>query len=211
MKPLNARKRNRALLKVVGFFLVAFIVALLLSFMTMKTPQLSDKRCQKELLEVRENLKFQRDVITPNVNVTRGLLNKIPNHSQLGENLEVLNSDIAMIISDLNSEIQKLHTPDTVLYKDVIQVLSNLQIAYNRQLDLGETASDAIELTTELQLCKAENKQLEDQVRSLQANASKGTDCSQYIEQLTKSDKRVSQLELENQVLKKEIDKLRNQ
>lgn len=211
MKSLNRRKRNMAFLKVVGFFLVAFIIALLLSFMTIKSPQLSDKRCQENLLELQESLEFQREIIRPNVSKTKGLIQQIPDHNIQGDNLEVLNSDIGSIISNLNREIQNLQTPDTTFYKDVILLMSKLQMAYNRQLDLGETASDVNEISMQLQLCKTENKQLEDQVSSLQANAPKATDCSKYTKQIRELQDQLGSKDAVITALQREIAKLRNQ
>ncbi|GAG60703.1 unnamed protein product [marine sediment metagenome] len=172
---------------------------------------MSERSCQRELREIRNSLEFQRDVLTPNVNKARGMLSKIPTSGLQGENLEVLNNDIGALISIINREVMEIDSPDTTLYKDVTQVLSDLQIAYKKQLDLGESSAGQGEIRSELQLCKTEVRQLENEVKDLKANASKGNDCSQYVKRLGEAENLLSQSELENRALKNEIAKLRNQ
>src|SRR5690554_2849263 len=105
MKPLNKKERNKAILKVTGLFLITFIIAILVGFTTMNTATLSDKKSNTELKKLKDNLKFQEEIFGPNVNQATGLLTKLPKYKEEGENKEVLNQDIAALLSKTKNEI----------------------------------------------------------------------------------------------------------
>ena len=128
MKPLNKKERNKAFYKVVGLFLVSFILALILGFTTMNVGKLSEQKMNTELKKLKENLKFQEEVFAPNVDKSTTLLSKIPNHREVGENLEVLNQDIGALLSQTKNQVEDDESWESGMYKNVIQALSNLQL-----------------------------------------------------------------------------------
>jgi hypothetical protein len=204
MKPLNKKERNKAFFRVIVFFSLAFVIAILLAFTTMSASQLSNAKSHRELEKIRASLDFQRVVFTPAVKEVNTMLAEIPEYEKQNENIDVLNSDIGNLLSNTKDKIQDVDSQDTVLYKEIIKSLSDLQIAYNKQLDLGESASGLIELRSELQMCRAEYEQLKKESRN-------STDCSGYIQQVKQGIQKLAELDLENRALQSEIERLRNQ
>ncbi|MGQ1786405.1 MULTISPECIES: type VI secretion system TssO [unclassified Saccharicrinis] len=209
MKPLNVKERTKAIYKVVGLFAVSLIIAVLLAFTTMKSPQVSNSMSTRKLQKLEKSLQFQREVFTPDVAQASNKLAKIPTHKQDDENIEVLNSDIGAILSNSKSQIREIESPDTILYKNIIQSLSDLQIAYNKQVELSEGTSDNEEMEVELRQLEQENRALKNEVRAL--GGASGKDCEKYKKLVKKAEERLAISDMENRALKKEIERLRNQ
>lgn len=215
MKPLNKKERNKAILKVTGLFLITFIIAILVGFTTMNTATLSDKKSNTELKKLKDNLKFQEEIFGPNVNQATGLLTKLPKYKEEGENKEVLNQDIAALLSKTKNEIAPEETWETTMYKDVIQSLSNLQLAYNDQISLLEDLGQSGEVSKKLQECMAEKNQLQNQLNMIQASGGGGGGGSnaavaQLEKDLKDTQQKLRQCNLENRALKQEVEKMRS-
>jgi mevalonate kinase len=217
MKPLNKKERNKAFYKVVGLFLISFIIAILLGFTTMNAGRLSERQSKGELNKLKNHLKFQEEVFAPNVSETNVLLSKIPTSKETGENLEVLNQDIAALLSQTKSQIAEEESWETKMYQDVIQSLSNLQLALNNQIELREEMGDANSAGQKLQECIAERDRLQTQVNLLQAASSSGgggggggANVAQLEKNLKEVNKELLKCNLENKALKQEIEKIRN-
>lgn len=216
MKPLNKKERNKAFFKVTGLFLTSFVIAVLLGFSTMNVGKLSEQKSNAELDKLKNHLKFQEDVFAPNVGETAAKLAKVPTARESGENLAVLNQDIASILSTTKNQVAEDGTWETKMYNDVIESLSNLQMAYNNQLSLKDKAGDLGELTQKLEACLAEKDRLQTQLVLLQASGGGGgggggaADCSQIEKELQKTKQALNSCNIENRALKKEIEKLRN-
>jgi hypothetical protein len=210
MKPLNKKERNKAFFKVVGLFLISFIIALLVGFTTMNTGSLADKQSRSELQKIKDHLKFQEEIFAPNVNEATLLLEKLPNYKDEGENKEVLNQDIAALVSKTKNEIAEEESWETTMYKNVIQALSDLQLAYNEQISLREEIGDSDEATQRLQDCINERNQLQNQVNTLKAGGGGGADCAQCEKNLKDAQQKLRQCNLENKALKQEIERIRN-
>jgi predicted DNA-binding protein YlxM (UPF0122 family) len=215
MRPLNSKERNKAFLKVVGLFLISFIIAILVGFTTMNTGRLSDQQSTSELQKLKDHLKFQEEVFAPNVNQASGLLTKLPKYKEEGENKEVLNQDIAALLSKTKNEIAPEETWETIMYKDVIQALSNLQLAYNDKLNLLEDLGESDEMSQKLQECINERTQLQNQLNMLQAaggggGGGGGAATAQLEKELKDTQQKLRQCNLENRALKQEIEKIRN-
>ncbi len=192
MKPLNNRERNKAFYKVVGFFLLSFILAIFLGFTTMNVGKLSEKRSNAELQRLKSQLKFQEEVFAPNVEETSDMISKIPSVNETGENLEVLNQDIGALLSNTKNQVEDDDSWETEMYKDVILALSNLQLSYNNQIKLMDQMGSSNELNQRLQTTIAERDRLENQVKMLQASGGGGggsgeADCADCLKELKKA------------------------
>jgi len=211
MKALNSKERNKAFIKVVGLFIISFIIAILVGFTTMNTGRLADKQSSSELQKLKDHLKFQEEIFAPNVNEASGLLTKLPKYKEEGENKEVLNQDIAALLSKTKNEIAPEETWETVMYKDVIQALSNLQLAYNDKLNLIEDLGESDEMSQKLQECMNERNQLQNQLNMLQAGGGGGGGAAtaQLEKDLKDAQQKLRQCSLENRALKQEIEKIR--
>lgn len=220
MKPLNNKERNKAMYKVVGLFLLSFIIAMILGFSTMNVSKISDHNSKAELEKLQNHLKFQEEVFAPNVSETKELLTKIPTYKENGENIQVLNQDIGALLSKTKNQITEDESWESKMYSDVIQALSALQLAYNDRLDLRKELGDSDDATKELEKCKADKLQLQNQVSMLQAAAASaaasgggggGADTGKMEKDLKEAQQKLRDCTLENRALKKEIEKIRNQ
>jgi len=212
MKPLNKKERNKAFYKVVGLFLISFIIAMLLGFSTMNIGKLSEQRSNSELERLKRHLKFQEEIFAPNVSEATEMLSVIPKHKEVGENIEVLNQDIGAILSQTKNQVIEDESWETIMYKDVIQTLSNLQLAYNEQLRLREQMGNSDEMGEKLQECITEKNQMQNQLNLLRAAGGGGGDsnCEQCQKDLQEAQQKLRQVNLENRALKQEIEKIRN-
>ena len=165
MKPLNRKERNKAFIKVVGLFVIALVISLLLGFTTMNLGSVSEKSSRIELERLKKHLQFQEEVFAPNVKEATTMISKIPNYKEEGENIEVLNQDIGAVLSQTKNQVVDDDSWETKMYQDVIKSLSDLQLAYNDQLDLEEEMGDSDETSQKLQECIAERNRLQTQVR----------------------------------------------
>jgi len=213
MKPLNKKERNKAFYKVVGLFLISFIIAIILGFTTMNVGRLSEQKMNTELTKLKDHLKFQEEVFAPNVGRTTGLLSKIPTYREEGENLEVLNQDIGAMLSQTKNQIEEDESWESEMYENVIQALSDLQIAYNEQMKLKEQMGSSDEVEQKLQVCITERDRLQNQLNILQAAGGGGggdADCSQIEKELKQVRQQLNTCNLENKALRQEIERIRN-
>ncbi len=214
MKPLNKKERNKAFYKVVGLFLLSFVIALVLGFTTMNVGKLSEQKSNAELKKLKNQLIFQEEIFAPNVDKTTGLLSRIPTHREEGENLEVLNQDIGALLSQTKNQVKEDKSWESEMYKNVIQALSNLQLAYNNQIKLREQMGSSDELGQKLQATIAERDRLQTQINVLQASAGAGgggsADCSRLEKELKQVNQQLNTCNLENRALKQEIERIRN-
>lgn len=213
MKPLNKKERSKAFIKVVGLFLISFVIAIFLGFTTMNTPRLSDSNTKGELEKLKNQLKFQEEIFAPNVAELKVMLSRIPNYKDEGQNIEVLNQDIGSILSQTKNQVTKDDTWETQMYNDVVEVLSELQIAYNEKIKMMDELGDSNEISQKLQDCINERNRLQTQVNMLQAGG--GGDSSDSNSQKLQKDlkdlqQKLNQCNLENRALKQEIEKIRN-
>jgi len=213
MKPLNKKERSKAFIKVVGLFLLSFVIAILLGFSTMNMGKLSEQKSNAELERLKNNLKFQEEVFAPNVEETSGMLSKIPTANETGENLEVLNQDIAALLSRTKNQVKEDEPWESKMYKDVIQALSDLQLAYNNQVKLKAQMGDSDDLGQKLQACITERDRLQTQLSMLQAGGGGGgggADVAKLEKDLKDTRAQLDRCNLENRALKQEIEKVRN-
>lgn len=206
MKPLNKKERTKAYYKVIGLFLLSFVIAIILGFSTMNLSKISEISAETELEKLQENLHFQQEVFAPNVGKSVDLLKKIPDYEAQGENLEVLNQDIGAIISATKNQVQEDETWESKMYLDVLKTLSDLQLAYNDHFELLEQLEDSGNSDEKLQRCLNEKQQLQNQVNILQASGGGGNN-KQLQKDLKDAEKKLRDCILENRALKQEIQK----
>lgn len=216
MKPLNKKERAKAYYKVVGLFLLTFIIAILLGFTTMNAPGLSERQTKSELEKLKGNLRFQEEVFAPNVGTATQQIAKIPTHKEQGEDIDILNQDIGALLSETKNQIVEDESWESKMYNDVILVLSDLKLAYNEQINLKEQLGDSDDIGFKLQQCINEKNQLQNQLNILRASGgggggAGGADVEQYKKELKEVRDKLRQCNLENRALKQEIEKIRNQ
>ena len=186
---------------------MAFIIAVLLAFTTLNAPKLSDSLSNKELAALKNDLKFQREVFTPDVINVNELLSNLNNPTK-DLNTEVLNNDIGAALSESKSQINEIESIDTLLYRNVILALSDLQIAINRKIELEESLKGTGNIQTELQQYKTENRQLKADIKALESGG--GEDCLEYKNALKKAEEQLTLKKMEIRALESQVEQLRN-
>lgn len=209
MKPLNKKERNKAWFRVVGLFLICFIISLIVGFTTMNVKRVSDFNTSSELGKLKTHLKFQEEIFAPNVGTLTVNLAKIPKYKEEGINLNTFNNDIGAMISKTKSGIVEDESWESKMYADVLKALSDLQVAYNNQINLSEKLDDSSSLDQKLQQCERERDKLQNQINML-AGGGGGANCDQCIKDLADTRNKLTASITENKALRSQIDKLRN-
>lgn len=190
--------------------MLCFIIALVLGFMTMNISGLAEQQSKAELEKLQSHLKYQEEVFAPNVGEATAMISQIPDYQQENINLEVLNQDIGAVISQTKNQVVKDESWESKMYQEVIQALSDLQLAYNEKVKLTEKVGDSNETSQKLQECIAERDRLQNQVNMLQASGGGGANCEQFEKDLAEALEKLRQCNTENRALRQEIQKIRN-
>jgi hypothetical protein len=174
MKPLNQKERMKAYQKVVGLFILSFALAMVLGFTTMNVNKLTETKTKADLEKLQEQQKFQRDVFAPNIEEATKILVKVPVYRQEGENIEVLNSNIASLLSQTKNQVKDDGGWESGMYLNVLKVYSDLQLSYREQLrledELGGSRSNTQGSDRDLQRCLDERRNLQSELTVIRAD-----------------------------------------
>ncbi|MBN1822581.1 MAG: hypothetical protein JW833_17795 [Prolixibacteraceae bacterium] len=209
MKPLNKKERNKAWFRVVGLFLICFVISLILGFTTMNVKKITDYKTAGELEKLKSHLKFQEEVFAPNVGDITEKLSNIPNYKEEGLNLNTFNNDIGVLISNTKNQAVQDDSWESKMYNDVMQAMSDLQVAYNEQINLAGRVDDSNSLDQKLQQCERERDRLQNQVNMLSGSGGGSSNCEQCLKDLKEARTELTLVKNENKALKSEIDKIR--
>jgi hypothetical protein len=217
MKPLNQKERTKAYQKVVGLFVLCFALAMVLGFTTMNVNKLTDTKTKTDLQRLQSQLKFQQEVFAPNVEDAGKNLAKVPAYRELGENVEVLNSNIASILSQTINQVPNEDSWESNMYKNILKIYSDLQLSYKDQLrmkdDLNILKNSTQGSDKELQRCLEEKRNLQNEINLLKlagGGGGGGGNTAQLEKDLVKAKKDLEDCNRINNALRSEIDKLRS-
>lgn len=161
MKPLNSKERSRAYLKVTGWFILCFALAILLGFSTMNTGKVSDYACRKKLQDIQSSLRFQEAVFRPGIQEATMKLQDFANYREK----KLVPGDIATSIEACLGKIKAEWTVDEndqqyLMYKNIVDIYFALESAYlnsiknEEQLHAKELAGQLSAGEMQLQLKK---------------------------------------------------------
>jgi hypothetical protein len=222
MKPTNKKERANAYKKVAGVFIVTFALAMFLGFTTMNVNKLTDSKTKSDLQAVQDQLKFQKEVFAPNVEQMTKTLAKVPVFREQGENIDVLNSNIATLIGQTLNSVKDDESWESKMYKDVLKVYSSLQLSYKDQLKMKDELDSWKNSTQgsdkDLQRCLDEKRSLQSELNMLKiaggspsASSGGGGGNTALLEgEVRKAKKDLDDCRKVNNALKSEVDKLRN-
>lgn len=215
MKPLNQKERSKAYQKVVGLFVLCFALAMVLGFTTLNTNKLTDSKTKSDLQRLQDQLKFQQEVFAPNVDQVTKTLAKVPVYREEGENIEVLNSNIASVLSQTIKEVKDDESWESFMYKNILKVYSDLQLSYKDQLRMKDELDSWKNSTQgsdkDLQRCLDEKRALQTELNMLKiAGGGGGGNLAQLEKDLQKARKDLDDCNKINNILRGDIEKLRN-
>jgi chromosome segregation ATPase len=215
MKPLNQKERSKAYQKVVGLFVLCFALAMVLGFTTLNTNKLTDSKTKSDLQRLQDQLKFQQEIFAPNVDQVTKTLAKVPVYREEGENIEVLNSNIASVLSQTIKEVKEDESWESLMYKNVLKVYSDLQLSYKDQLRMKDELDSWKNSTQgsdkDLQRCLDEKRALQSELNMLKlAGGGGGGNIAQIEKELQKAKKDLEDCNKVNGILRNDIEKLRN-
>lgn len=217
MKPLNQKERSKAWWRVAGLFTLCFALAMIVGCVTLNVNQLTETKDRGELQKLQNQLAFQREVFAPNVDEAGRNLAKVPVYREEGENIEVLHSNIASVLSQTMRQVDDDDSWESEMYKNILKVYSDLQTSYRDQLrmkdELDILRSGSQGNNRELQRCLEDKLALQSEINTLKLSA--GTAASGNMAQL---ERRLEQTKKElddcnqvNRILRTEIERLKNQ
>jgi|WetSurMetagenome_2_1015567.scaffolds.fasta_scaffold255728_2 hypothetical protein len=219
MKPINKKERAKAFNKVIGIFVICFILALLVGFTTMNVNKLADSKSVSELSKLKASLKFEEETFAPNIDQATKIMAKIPKAKESAENPDLLNAQVADLMSATKGKVTPEESWQSVMYQNVITIYSDLQLAYKDNAKLQEKLDDCTNSTTgsdkDLQRCLDEKRDLQNQLnmQKLAGNSGGGGgggNTAELEKNLKTCNDQVRQLKLENKSLLTELKKLKN-
>lgn len=139
MKPLNSKERSSAYLKVTGWFILCFVLAILLGFTTMNVNKVTDYTCMKQLQELKSNLRFLETVFRPGIQEATMKLQDFSNYREK----KLIPGDLATSIEASLGKIKAEWTVDEkdqqyIMYKNIVEVYFSLESAYLNSLKMEE-------------------------------------------------------------------------
>ena len=139
MKPLNSKERTRAYYKVIGLFMVCFVLAMFLGFSTMNANKVADYACRKQLEVLKNNLQFQETVFQPNIDGATKKLKDLSNYKEKTLDPNATKSDIETSLKKIMSE-WKVDEEDQqyLMYKNIVDIYFALESAYDSKFKLEE-------------------------------------------------------------------------
>lgn len=216
MKPINQKERSKAYLKVVGLFVLCFALAMVLGFTTLNVNKLTDSKTKSDLQKLQGQLKFQQEIFAPNIDQITKTLAKVPVYREEGENIEVLNSNIASLISQTIKEVKDDGSWESAMYKNILKVYSDLQLSYKDQLRMKDELYSFKNSTQgsdkDLQRCLDEKRALQTELNLLKlaGGGGGGGNVAQIEKELQRVKKELEDCNKVNGILRNDIEKLRN-
>jgi len=218
MKPLNKKERAKAFNKVILLFVISFALAVLVGFTTMNVNKLADRKSLSEYAKIKAGLKFEEQIFAPNIDQATKIMTKIPTAKESAENPDLLNSQVADLMSSTKSKMTADDSWQSLMYQNIIKVYSDLQISYKENAKLQEKLDDCANSThgsdKELQRVLDEKRDLQQELTMLKLSGAGSGGGGGNTAELQKNYNSVSeqlrQCKLENRGLLAEITKLRN-
>jgi Type VI secretion system, TssO len=221
MKPINKKERTKAFNKVIGLFVLCFALAVLVGFTTMNVNRLSDSKSVNELAKLKTSLKFEEETFAPNIDQATKIIVKIPKAKESAENPDLLNAQVADLMSATKSKVTPDESWQSLMYQNIINIYSDLQLAYKDKAKMQERLDDCANNTTgsdkELQRCLNEKRDIQNELTMLKLAGSSGGggggggNTAELEKNLKTCNDQVRQLRLENKSLLTELKKLKTQ
>jgi len=222
MNPINKKERAKAFNKVIGLFVLCFALAVLVGFTTMNVNKLSNSKSVSDLAKIKAGLKFEEEVFAPNIDQATKIMAKIPTARESAENPDLLNAQVADLMSTTKSKVIPDDSWQSMMYQNVIKVYSDLQIAYKESAKLQERLDDCMNNTQgsdkELQRVLDEKRDLQQELTMLKLSGAGGgggggggkSSNPDLEKSLKTANDQLRQCKLENKSLLAEITKLKN-
>jgi len=190
---------------------------MILGFTTMNIPRLSDTKSNKDLENLKNQLKFQEEVFAPNVDEVTVLMAKVPVYKEQGENIEILHQDIAAKLSTTKNQVEGDESWESKLYMNVIKTYSDLQVAYKELLSIKEQLADCQSSSSgagdQVTRLMAEKTQLQGELDRLKAagagGGGGGGNTAELEKKLKDTEQKLRDCNLETTALRREIEKLK--
>lgn len=213
MKPLNYKERNKAFYKVIGLFVLCFVLAMVLGFSTMNATKVTNYGCQQELEKTKNDLKFQQEVFQPNIQNATEKLKDMSNPEGKILDLNVTKSDIKISLENIMSKwIVNEEDPQYVMYKNIIDSYFALESAYEDKIKLEEQVEsnegDVKDVDNVLQRTKEQRDDFKEERDVYKSNSERLQAEYQQLESQGKQIQiQLKQCQDENKALKFEISK----
>lgn len=149
MEPLNKNERTQGTGKFLILFIAGILIVLIPFYFLIRLPEKEQQVNSDQLNSLQGQLNFQKE-FTVRMDSTMVLMNK---YSMPDVDIDKLNADIGLILSEMDKSIGTEVNSSTGMYKSVIKVLVELKKA--RQANLKYSA-DLVKALKELSECQKE-------------------------------------------------------
>jgi uncharacterized membrane-anchored protein YhcB (DUF1043 family) len=149
MEPLNKNERNKGTLRFLLLFIIGILIVLIPFYFLIRLPEKEQQVNSDQLNTMQGQLDFQRD-FTVKMDSVMNLMNKYPLPDV---DIDKLNADIGLILSEMEKSIGSEDNTSTGLYRSAIKVLIELKKARNTNI---KNAVDLSKIQKDLDECKKE-------------------------------------------------------
>ena len=116
-----------------------------------------------------------------------------------------VDAELGTLTANTKRDIPESEDWEQQMYQDVIQLISDLKLAYKDKMELGDKAGDLQEIRNDLRDCQNENRQLQAQIKS--GGGGGGADCAQCQNELNLTKRSLEQQKTLNNTLRSTIEK----
>ena len=199
MKPLNSKERSDALYKVIGLFVLCFVLAILLGFATMKEKNVGDYTARKQLETLKNSLMFEEKVFQPNIETATLKLLDLPNYKEKNLTFDDIATSVNVSLENIKKEWKvDEKDPQYLMYKNIVDIYFTLKSAYANKFKLEENLAskekDVSAGAGDLQRVAAKKDELEQENKTLKSDKDNLTSNVATLQNQT--------VKLQNQLLK---------
>ncbi|MCX6223462.1 MAG: type VI secretion system TssO, partial [Bacteroidia bacterium] len=154
MEPLNKKERSKGTMRFLVLFIAGILIVLIPFYFLIRLPEKEQQVSSDQLNSLQGQLNFQKE-FTIRMDSAMRLMDR---YAEPGVDIDKLNPDIGLILSEMDKSIGTEVNSSTGMYKSVINVLTELKKARSANLknsaDLAKALKDLADVQKELEKAK---------------------------------------------------------
>jgi hypothetical protein len=147
MEPLNKNERGQVTLRFLALFIAGILIVMIPFYFLVRLPEKAQQVNSDQLNSLQGQLNFQKEFTVRMDSV----MHMMDRYTLPETDIDKLNADIGLILSDMGKSIGTEENSSTGLYKSVINVLVELKKARNSNL---KNSADLAKALKDLEDCK---------------------------------------------------------
>jgi len=155
MEPLNKNERSKVTLRFLVLFIAGILIIMIPFYFVIRLPEKEQLVNSDQLNSLQGQLDFQKQ-FTVRIDSAMRMMDK---YARPDVDIDKLNADIGLILSDMDKSIGTEGTSNNAMYKSIMNVLIELKKARSANLkctaDLDKAQKDLLECQKELEKSKS--------------------------------------------------------